>query len=401
MPVAATTSLPAPRTESLPSAHQPKERLLALTGLRTLLALGIVLFHFTPAGLGPLYPIIDNGFVFVSFFFLISGYILSYNYLDRPERLRLKDFWVARLSRLYPIYLFSLVLFTEMLITEWHVRSHRHFFEGAISSVILMQGWFPHLATFWNTVTWTLSCEIMLYAAFPWLLRLRWPDAPSALVGLIVLFWAVGLVPHMAYLFVNPDHLATFTAAGHRWVDANRFSDGLWINWLKYTPAPYLCTFLAGIALGKLQIIITPSRWQRFSIAVAGFAAAWITFYVLIRHLPYVMIHGGLLTPIFALVIIGLSGPHPLASVFAWRPLVEVGAASYCLYLLHFNAFILLHTHHVPERLHVARFDPWFSYVFVVLFAVACRHLIEKPCQEAISAWWKRRKSRLADLNAI
>ena len=396
MDAATPTRSAADTSQPAPPLQVPKERLLALTGLRTLLAVCILLFHFTPAGLGPLYPIIDNGFVFVSFFFLISGYILSYNYLDRPERLRLKDFWVARLSRLYPVYFFSLLLFTEMLITEWHVRSHRHFFEGALSSVILMQGWFPHLATFWNTVTWTLSCEIALYAMFPLLMRLRWPDRPWNLVGMVLAFWAIGIVPHFFYLYLNPDHFTTFIAAGHRWADATRFSDGLWINWLKYTPVPYLCTFLAGIALGKLQIILRPSRWQRFTVAVAGFAIAWVMFYVLIRHLPYVMIHGGLLTPVFAVIILGLSGPHPLTSLFSFKPLVEVGSASYCLYLLHFNTFLLLHTHHIPERLHVARFDPWFSYVFVILFAIAARHLIEKPCQQAIGGWWKQRKSRLA-----
>src|SRR6202012_1215830 len=92
-----STGQPAAELQSLPAR---KPTLPALTGLRTWLALAIVLFHFTPAGLGPFYPIIDNGYVFVSFFFLISGYILAYNYLDRPARLNLADFWVARLSRL-------------------------------------------------------------------------------------------------------------------------------------------------------------------------------------------------------------------------------------------------------------------------------------------------------------
>ncbi len=374
-----------------------KPRLLALTGLRTLLAVSIVLFHFTPAGLGPLYPLIDNGYVFVSFFFLISGYILSYNYLDHPDRLTrpggLRDFWVARLSRLYPVYFVSLFLFAEMLRNEWHVRSHTHFWEGAVSSVLLFQGWFPHLATFWNTVTWTLSCEIVLYAVFPLLMRLRWPVTSPRLIAAILGFWAVGMVPHFAYLLLNPDHLPTFAAFGRPWATTNRFVDGFWINWLKYTPVPYVCTFLAGIALGKLQDTLRPTNAQRMAVAVAGFALAWVVFYRLIPHLPYILIHGGLLTPVFATIILGLSGPHPLASVFAWRPLVEVGSASYCLYLLHFNTFVLLHTHHIPERLHVTRFDPWFSYIVVILFAVAARHLVEKPCQRAIGVWWKARKT--------
>ena len=47
--------------------------------------------------------------------------------------------------------------------------------------------------------------------------------------------------------------------------------------------------------------------------------------------------HGGLLTPLFAALVIGLSGPNPISSAFACRPLLIVGESSYCLYLLHFN----------------------------------------------------------------
>jgi peptidoglycan/LPS O-acetylase OafA/YrhL len=410
-----STGEPAAELQSLPK-YERKPALPALTGIRTLLALFILLFHFTPAGLGPLYAIIDNGYVFVSFFFLISGYILAYNYLDRPERLRLSDFWVARLSRLYPVYLFALLLFWEMLRTEHQVRNAKDFWEGAILSPLLMQGWFPNLATFWNTVAWTLSCEIALYAMFPLLMRVRWPRTPARLIALILGLWAVGMVPHITYILLNPDHLPTITnhTIGGPWahsmgladahlhpVSTDRYSGGFWVQWLKYTPIPYLCTFLAGIVLGKLQSVLTLTSRQRLVIALAGFAWAWCTFYLLIKHLPYIMIHGGLLTPVFATIIIGLSGPHPLATFFSWRPLVELGSATYCLYLLHFNTFELIHNHHLPERLHFARWDPWVSYIVVIALALAARRFIEHPCQKAIGNWWKRHKARSASTAII
>ena len=385
-----------------PAAYVRKPALPALTGLRTILAFFIVLFHFTPAGLGPLYPIIDNGYVFVSFFFLISGYILAYNYLDRPDRLNIRDFWVARLSRLYPVYIFALVLFWEMLKVEHQVRNHTDFVEGTVFSLILMQGWFPNLATFWNTVAWTLSCEMTLYAIFPVLMRVPWPEKPTRLIALILGLWAVGMIPHITYLLRNPDNLATFEphALGTAWahgtglldahlhlVATDRYSGGFWIQWLKYTPVPYLCTFLAGIALGKLQSVLRVSSMQRMAIAVAGFAWAWCTFYLFIKHLPYIMIHGGLLTPIFATIIIGLSGPHPLSTALSWRPLVEIGSASYCLYLLHFNLWNLIHDTHVLDRLGLTRFDPWISYVALIALAVAALHLVEKPAQRVLRTW--------------
>jgi peptidoglycan/LPS O-acetylase OafA/YrhL len=391
----APTSTGEPAGELQPPAErrlvERKPPLPALTGLRTLLALTILLFHFTPSGLTwakhpsvTLYPIIDIGYVFVSFFFLISGFILSYNYGGRPDRLNAADFWMARLSRLYPVYLLTMIISIPMLMTEWAVRPRNQFWEGAVATPLLLQGFFPHLATFWNTVSWTLSCEVMLYLLFPLLLRVRWPLGRGKLMAMVVGFWLLGLVPHAVYLITNPDHFPKM---------ADRYSDGYWINTLKYTPLPYLCTFLAGLTLGRLHEALRLGVRGRATLGFAGFAAVWFVCYHWTEHLPYVLVHGGLLTPLFAAVILGLAGPSPLAKIFAWKPLVEVGAATYALYLLHFNVFTLIHLHHVPERLHVQRFDPWISYVFVVLLAIAVRKWVEHPCQVAIVGWWKRRRA--------
>ena len=101
-PEIAQPPTPAPR----PAVHR-RPPLPALTGIRTLLAIAIILFHFTPPHLGILYPFIDNGYVFVGVFFLISGYVLTYNYADRGGTLIKREFWLARFSRLYPVYLSS------------------------------------------------------------------------------------------------------------------------------------------------------------------------------------------------------------------------------------------------------------------------------------------------------
>jgi peptidoglycan/LPS O-acetylase OafA/YrhL len=359
--------------------------------LRTLLALTILLFHFTPSGLTwqrhpavTLYPIINIGYVFVSFFFLISGFILSYNYADRPEPMNAADFWMARISRLYPVYALTLLVSIPMLMTEWAVRPRVDFWEGAVATPLLLQGFFPHLATFWNTVSWTLSCEVVLYVAFPWLLKLRWPRGTAKLLGLVIGLWLLGLVPHTLYLVLNPDHFVK---------PPDRYSDGTWINTLKYTPLPYLCTFLAGLTLGRLHEALKLDVRGRVAVGVAGFAGVWFVCYHFAERLPYVLVHGGLLTPLFAAIILGLAGPSPLARVFAWKPLVVVGASTYALYLLHFNVFQLLQNNHVWQRLGLARFDPWVSYLFVVLVGLAVRKWVEHPAQVAIGGWWKRRRA--------
>ena len=375
--------------------YQRKPALPGLTGVRTCLALTILLFHFTPSGLRwdahpwvSLYPIVDIGYVFVSFFFLISGFILSYNYGSRPQPMNPVDFWVARFSRLYPVYLLTMIISIPMLIVEYHVRSHQQFWEGAILTPLLLQGCFPMLATFWNTVTWTLSCEVMLYIAFPWLIRMRWPNKTGVLVAMILGFWLVGLIPHSIYILHNPDHLTH---------GVTRYDSSFDINFLKYTPLPYVCTFLAGLTLGKLHEVAQFGVRARNILGFFGFFGAYLAAYHLAPNSPYLLIHGGLLTPIFVCIILGLGGPSIWSSIFGIAPLVIVGSSTYCLYLLHFNVFVLLHLHHVPERLHVERFDPWISYLFVIVLAVCVRKFVEHPCQVAIGSWWKRRRAAQAE----
>lgn len=376
------SSILEPQIEHLPplapkpaAATSRKPPLPALTGIRTLLALAIILFHFTPPHLGILFPFVDNGYVFVSVFFLISGYVLTYNYADRATTLIKREFWLARFSRLYPVYLLVLIISFRMLQNEWQARSHFEFWQGLILTPFVLQGWSPSVATFWNTVAWTLSCEVVLYAAFPFLIRAPWPKKPLHLVFILLVLWIIGLVPHSLYLLLNPDHIVG---------PVDRYSSTQLLRFLKFTPLPYACTFLTGVTLGKLQLALRITPRQRLTLTAVSLVAVCLFFYTVVLRTPYLLMHGGLLTPLFAALVLGLSGPHFLSALFSWRPLLLVGESSYCLYLIHFNVFQLLHIYHVPERLHLAAFDPWLSYVILVLLSIAIYRFVETPARKAI-----------------
>jgi len=363
------------------STHVRKPALPALSGIRTPLAICIIFFHFTPPHLQMLYPIINTGFVFVGFFFLISGFILTYNYAERAETMSKRDFWVARGSRLYPVYLFSLLLFGWSFVpAEWRSHTHHDFWLGMTLTPLLLHGWFPWLATFWNTVAWTLSCEAMLYVAFPWLNRIHWPKTAGKLIALGLVIWLLGLIPHTLYLVLNPDHLTA---------PADRYTSMFWIRMLKFTPLPYLATFLVGLLLGRLHPLLGEDQRKRLAMASMGLTLALVFLYGFATRVPYILEHGGIMTPIFALVILGLAGEHALTKVFGWKPLVVLGDATYCLYLLHFDAFILIHLNHWPEKLHVTALDPWISYVTVIALALAANRWIEMPGKNFVLRMFK------------
>ena len=370
---------PAPAATARPS-HVRKPALPALSGIRTLLAIFILLFHFTPPHVDFLHPIIDNSFIFVGTFFLISGFVLTYNYDERATTLSKRDFWLARFARLYPTYIFVLLLSAPLLLAEWQARPHGEFWIGLLVTPLLLQGWSPSLATFWNTVAWTLSADLLLYLLFPFILRLwatrgAFLNTPARLVGVILVLWILGIAPHTYYHFVNPDHLSA---------PADRFTGTMWMRVLKYTPAAYLCTFLVGLALAKLHAMVALTPPRRFTMCAVALVVILSFFYLGAPHVPYVIIHGALLLPMFCLLVLGLTGPNPISAIFAFRPLVILGEATFALYLLHFNVFELIHNYRLLDRLHLTALDPWLSYLFIIALAYATVRFVEKPAQRVL-----------------
>ena len=371
---------PLPSGEALPPAER-KPPLPALSGLRTLLAVNIMFFHFTPNLPRFIRVVVDNAYVFVGFFFLISGFILAYNYADRPT-LSKRAFYVARASRVYPVYLLVLLLSMPFVWLEWKAHPHSDFLLGMVLTPLALQSWSPKLATFWNTVGWTLPAELFLYALFPYILLLferyrRLLATPARIAAAILAVWVIGFTPHLLYLHFNPDHLTA---------PATRFTYAYWLRALKYSPPAYLWTFTAGILLARLHAAWKLSPRQRSLLAVLALACLGLFFAFGVPYVPYVLVHGALLLPLFALLLLGLAGLNPVASIFSWRPLVLFGETTFALYLLHFNAILLIHYYKLPERLHVTQYDPWISYGTVMLMALAVLYWFERPARRLVLA---------------
>ncbi len=354
-------------------------RLNGLTGLRTFAAINIVFFHFSnPNWFGWFAPVVNAGYASVSFFIMLSGFVLAYNYAGRARdgALNKARFWEARFTRLYPIYLLSLVLSWRVVPAEYAAHTHAMFWMGMVLSPLLLQGWIPEIATFLNTPAWTMSAESAYYFAFPWLAKMKKARRVRPYLAKMTVVWALGLVPGTLYIVLSPDGIA----------HPDRWSYGPWLQALKYTPLPHLASFVFGVMVANLDELVPRAGRLRLVLGVGGFAATFLILWLGAR-IPYAIVHDGLLMPLFGCIILGLSGINPLARAMGWPPLVFVGEASYCLYLLHFNLWNLIHDSHVLDRTGLARFDPWISYVLLIGMAVLALHLIEKPAQKLLRKW--------------
>lgn len=164
-----------------------------MAGARAFPPLVIVMFHFSEghhySGFKPLDMLAARGYLWVEFFFVLSGFILTHVYWPRLKDLFRRDGYVsflrARLIRLYPLHLFMLLVILVLVVGLRALAAHGGYLsifdakyhqdvsvQGFWLSVFLIHAWNTMNSLTWNGVSWFVSVEFALCLVFPALLWL-------------------------------------------------------------------------------------------------------------------------------------------------------------------------------------------------------------------------------------
>lgn len=317
---------------------QRSGELKQLTGLRFFAALHVVLYH--NLGLAGesvkilpkwLLAINSAGESAVSFFFILSGFILTYVYTDENESVKTtnKKFLFARLSRIYPIYLLAFLMdlprgLAYFLETYELKTAFMKVGMSALAHVGMIQSWHPRLTPAWNFPAWSISTELFFYLAFPFVLPVIFRLKRD--VFSMILFWLTPI--GIFFLFT--------TGLGYD------LSEGAGAVFWRSFPAIRITEFFVGMVLGKIFLRQqTIYHWIRNNHKQSGvlFWLSLILSIVLIAirlPLPKTVITHLLLVPIFSWMILVLATIKiPMSSVFDHRLIVLLGSASYATYIIH------------------------------------------------------------------
>jgi peptidoglycan/LPS O-acetylase OafA/YrhL len=360
-------------------------RLPALTSLRFFAAFHVLLFHTQAMGavFGPLWfqKLSSIGYVGVSFFFVLSGFILVYTYAGKPVNAR--DFWRARFARVYPAYAFALLLAMPFFIfTVQHANEIRipfmafeaaHVKVAAALEILLLQAWVPPAALSWNAVGWSLSVEAFFYLLFPLLLVRYGRLTRKQLFAIIVVCWLASNLISIGYTVLRPDGIIN--------PDANVYTS--WMNAVKFFPVARLPEFLMGMAAGFIFLGSTRNHRNALPLIVGGATAVGIVA-VFSNRIPYAIIHTALLSPAFAAIIYGVALGPRWVSLLENRLLVLFGDASYSMYLIHSNiVFSVFHTSKGDVR--NASFAGLALCLAIVLaFSILIYRFIEEPARRKL-----------------
>ncbi len=322
-------------------------KLPALTGLRAIAALWVLVLHFGEAASASwpsaVRSVLSTGFVGVDLFFVLSGFILAWNYLrdDGTLLVSKSEFWRARAARILPVYYVSLAISLPMfLLMQFHdgatPAAIRSAIVTALTSLTLTQSWVSPFSYLWNNPGWSLSVELFFYLAFPWVAGwiARWPLA--RLVRWVGGLYVVTIAA--AYLFVAlHSHPPTW-----KWEPAIDYC--IWISWLGCNPLVHAHEFLMGIA--ACLWLREEQRGRRPELmsgpAAAGVAIVALAVLAAFRGpIPFMPALVGIYSPLFALLIYGLAKQRgTLARILSTPSFVFLGEISYSLYLIHVTVWL-------------------------------------------------------------
>lgn len=355
-------------------------RLDSLTGLRWWAAFAVFMYHMINAAPLPKVSVLaEFGNHGVAFFFVLSGFVLTWSSHAKPTTAR--NFYWRRFARIWPAH-FVALLAALPVFYAWRITESTPSWVKPLEvlplvlSLLLLQSWSssPTILFSGNPAAWTLTVEMFFYAMHPALMRVRRLLTPRRTLGALILIvaiqttvWALPLVP-----------------GGQAWFDllpiplrrVGEFLVGMCIAHLMTQGR--LCRTHPALALLPLLLLVSVST-----------TAKWYD-----RAHPFTQTLGSLIIPLatvcFALLIWSVAS-HDLRagrSFLAHPMMVRLGEWSYAFYLVHTTvmyALIDLFGHRPSSWDNLFVYPLYFGIALAA--AAALHHFVERPCERALRRW--------------
>ncbi|WP_064577169.1 acyltransferase family protein [Cupriavidus gilardii] len=369
------------------------KRIDALTSLRFLAAALIAFQHAGSPSFFRLGISLFDTRHGVSFFFVLSGFILSHAYGNMRAGDGLREFWAARIARLWPAHAATAVLAMLAIVPIADVESGLK----ALVNLFLLQSWIPLKGWYYsvNAVSWSISTELFFYVAFPLVL----PIARERPLGVAV--FSIALVGVLIAVVSIAELSPAETSPG---VTA-------W-GMLYVSPVARFAEFLGGMVAYRVAIDMA-SRASKWSTARASWyeaAAAAMTFAAMVGctklaeqlsvAAPQASVWIRIAGPYWAfgmLLVVLYAQRGALTRLLSWRPLVYLGEISFALYLLHqlVLRWMFAHYRDFIEANWLISYGAYWA--ISIIGATAIYHWVEQPSRPALrAALTGSRRRRLA-----
>lgn len=395
------------------SFHASSVRYLpALDGLRFVAALCVMLPHVALSiiKISPPPPLLSSFATLaglgMTLFFVLSGFVIHYNYhalCSENGTSGVRAFAVARLSRLYPLYI-VLVLYDLYFAYRQYPSNLIHAYEALAYYLPLVQAWsYESLGEhsliyqfgYLSAVTWSISVEFFFYIAYAAVLhRLGRLSRLSVLAAIgIAAFIATLAALYVAELNIGPINSWAAASFGPIADIATGFQDSF-VRWLTYfSPYARLMEFILGCIAAQAYIAIGLSSRRPRDEAGGGAVSCIVILAIAIVHFSVylssvtVLRAGSLIYAplVAALVYVCAARANRVSRVLGSKLFRRGGDASYSIYLLHFVVITRYAQPHIPgiSGLGILLAAKLFLTVAIVLVAARLTYVaFERPMKE-------------------
>lgn len=369
------------------------QKLDALTSLRFFAAAMIVVHHgkstFGSIHFFDVFPL-DQG---VSFFFVLSGFILAYNYPVLMNETDVLTFLKARIARIWPAHIAAIALIpilTAHLNTGGDSISSTAF--TTVANLFLFQSLIPIRQIFFsfNAVAWSISTEMFFYFAFPLLIAKSFFDWRfklgflAAVVVLHIWFVAAWQIPYAyesgALKSASVDGLIYINPA----VRVFEFFSGILAYWgyirmrlhVNYSELVFTVLEVSSITLTLVVIYYSMHLPTFFSGNSSNFAKI-ICFY---------LYKSGSFWMFALLIVIFAFAKGKVTKILSLKPMVLLGEISFALYLVHITVIEwyqinAVYFEYLPQWIIVTGY-----WLLSLLIAYLLHKMVENPCRKLLIA---------------
>ena len=342
---------------------QPLRHLDALTGLRGIAAWMVVLFHvrLSLTSLLPAWTVsaLGKGYLAVDLFFMLSGFVLWYNYADRLRgggKAAVADFLWRRFARIWPLHAVIMAIFVvyALALVARGNDTTLFPFDQLPMHFLLVQNWGMTTRLTWNHPAWSISTELAAYLVFPlFVAALRWERLGTATLSAIcaMLLGSVTLL---------------FAWHGYDNLGSNITGLGLPRCLLEFATGCLLCMLWG--------------HWR--TLRYAATAAALVCGAALIAGWRLQLPETAIVPIAFASGLMALALSRNLVtSILGQGTLLYLGEISYSTYLAHFLLFILFKQIFLDASLQMGWLGLLGFLAIVLSVSMALYRFVEKPAQ--------------------
>ncbi|MBN3963089.1 acyltransferase [Nostoc sp. NMS8] len=303
-----------------------------LTSLRGIAALFVVAHHFsyytlpkTGSTLSAYSDFFKNGYLWVDFFFILSGFIMSHVYVEdfypRVSLDKYRSYLFSRFARIYPLHIFIIFLFIGLEVVKTLLLNTSAFtgkfnLTALFANIFLLQAFdlnCPPLLwcnTYWNEPAWSISVEFVIYSIFPFLLLLLKNNKNDLIIYICTLLSILLLI--------------TFTRGN--------------LDSIIGIPSIARCGLECVLGIITYKVYRKGNYKKYFNLNLLTIVAMiWIILIMNYYWHHFRNLHDWLILPAFCLLILGVSfnNNSVISKVLNSRTMLYLGTISYSIYMVH------------------------------------------------------------------